>query len=95
MWALAVHPSAGIFATGSDDQTIRLWDRREHVVLRRISTTHAVRSLAFSCDGTHLAAGMQDGSFTVYDSGLVSLVHNPKISERDVSVIKAMFVRSF
>ena len=40
-------------------------------MLRRVSTTHAVRSLAFSSDGTRLAAGMQDGSFTVYDSGLV------------------------
>ena len=40
-------------------------------MLRRVSTPHAIRSLAFSADGTHLAAGMQDGSFTVYDSGLV------------------------
>ena len=40
-------------------------------MLRRVSTPHAIRSLAFSTDGTHLAAGMQDGSFTVYDSGLV------------------------
>ena len=71
MWALAVHPSAAVFASGSDDQTIRLWDRKQHVVLRRVSTPHAVRSLAFSSDGAHLAAGMQDGSFTVYDSGLV------------------------
>ena len=40
-------------------------------MLRRVSTPYAVRSLAFSSDGAHLAAGLQDGSFTVYDSGLV------------------------
>ena len=66
-----MHPSEAIFVTGSDDQTIRVWDRQQHVVLRCCSTPHAVRSLAFSSDGTHLAAGMQDGSFTIYDSGSV------------------------
>ena len=34
-------------------------------LVARSSTPHAVRSLAYSPDGEHLAAGMQDGSFTV------------------------------
>ena len=66
LWALAVHPSHKIFATGSDDKTVRIWDMKERSPIRSCGTAHPVRSVAFSPDGGHLAAGMQDGSFTVY-----------------------------
>lgn len=68
LWALAVHPSSQVFATGSDDQTIRIWDLKERSPIASCTTLHPVRSLAFSSDGEHLAAGMQDGSFTVYNT---------------------------
>ena len=68
LWALAVHPSRQIFATGSDDKTIRIWDMKERSPMVRCTAPHPVRSLAFSPNGEHLAAGMQDGSFTVYNA---------------------------
>ena len=66
LWALAVHPSCKVFATGSDDKSIRIWDMKGRSPIISCVTAHPVRSLAFSLDGGHLAAGMQDGSFTVY-----------------------------
>ena len=68
LWALAVHPSQGIFATGSDDKTVRIWNMTERSPVISCGTPHPVRSLAFSPDGGQLAAGMQDGSFTVYSA---------------------------
>ena len=35
--------------------------------MSRCATPHPVRSVAFSPDGSHLAAGLQDGSFLVLD----------------------------
>ena len=67
LWALAVHPARQVFATGSDDKTVRIWDMADRSPVVSCATPHPVRSLAFSPDGSQLAAGMQDGSFTIYN----------------------------
>jgi WD40 repeat protein len=68
LWALAVHPLRPYFATGSDDRTIRMWDSTKQTLVVRCAVPHEVRSLAFSSDGAHLAAGFQGGSFVVLKS---------------------------
>jgi WD40 repeat protein len=66
--AVAYSPDGRIMASGSDDQTVKLWDARSG---REIRTLHGDRagvlSLAFSPDGKLLAVGsrkmfVQDGS---------------------------------
>ena len=69
LWALATHSDEKVFATGSDDKTIRIWNAEEKSLIIRCSVPHAVRSLAFSPDGAHLAAGFQSGSFVVLNAG--------------------------
>uniref|UniRef100_A0A4W4FP77 HELP domain-containing protein n=1 Tax=Electrophorus electricus TaxID=8005 RepID=A0A4W4FP77_ELEEL len=65
LWALTVHPKKALAVTGSDDRSIRLWSLADHTLLARCNMEEAVRSVAFNSDGSQLALGMKDGSFTV------------------------------
>ncbi|XP_053730292.1 echinoderm microtubule-associated protein-like 6 isoform X1 [Synchiropus splendidus] len=65
LWALDVHPKKPLAVTGSDDRSVRLWSLVDHALIARCNMEEAVRSLAFSVDGSQLALGMKDGSFTV------------------------------
>ncbi len=46
----------------------RLWDMSSRMPVARVTTPHPVRSVAFSPSGALLAAGMQNGSFSVHDT---------------------------
>uniref|UniRef100_A0AAX7TW25 EMAP like 6 n=1 Tax=Astatotilapia calliptera TaxID=8154 RepID=A0AAX7TW25_ASTCA len=65
LWALDVHPKKPLAVTGSDDRSVRLWSLVDHALIARCNMEEAVRSVAFSVDGSQLALGMKDGSFTV------------------------------
>lgn len=45
--------------------SVRLWSLADHALIARCNMEEAVRSVAFSVDGSQLALGMKDGSFTV------------------------------
>ncbi|XP_058881491.1 echinoderm microtubule-associated protein-like 6 isoform X3 [Acipenser ruthenus] len=65
LWALDLHPKKPLAVTGSDDRSVRLWSLADHALIARCNMEEAVRSVAFSSDGSQLALGMKDGSFTV------------------------------
>ncbi|XP_072031189.1 echinoderm microtubule-associated protein-like 6 isoform X3 [Amphiura filiformis] len=76
LWALTVHPKKPIFATGSDDQTVRIWSMEDNTLMSRTEVDQNIRSVAFNNDGTHLAVGMADGSFIVFKSkDLSEIIH--------------------
>ncbi|KAL5463172.1 hypothetical protein EMCRGX_G032049 [Ephydatia muelleri] len=76
LWALAVHPKKALFATGSDDKTIRVWSLVDRTMVACHPMAHAVRSLAYSPDASQLSAGLQDGSFVVLNTkDLSEVVH--------------------
>ena len=54
-----------MFATGSDDRSVRLWSMSDMTLLARTDLDQKARSLGFSPDGSHLAVGLGDGSFMV------------------------------
>ncbi|CAB3992368.1 echinoderm microtubule-associated -like 6 [Paramuricea clavata] len=82
LWALAVHPKKAMFATGSDDQSIRLWSLSDRTLLARVDLEQKIRSLAFHPDGSQLAAGLSDGSFMVLKArDLSEVLHTKDRSE--------------
>lgn len=54
-----------MFATGSDDRSVRLWSMSDMTLLARTDLNQKARSLGFSPDGSHLGVGLGDGSFMV------------------------------
>lgn len=64
---------------------LRLWSLADHALIARCNMEEAVRSVAFSPDGSQLALGMKDGSFIVLR---VRYVPTLKIELRDSLLLK-------
>jgi WD40 repeat protein len=67
---VAWHPNSHYLATGSSDRSLRLWEAASGACVRVLTAqTSCITSLAFSPDGSQLAAGTEDGTVAVYDIG--------------------------
>jgi WD40 repeat protein len=65
---VAFSPDGKIFASGSSDQTIKLWDIATGAELRTLrGHTYSVLSVAFSPDGKLLASGSVDNMIKLWD----------------------------
>jgi WD40 repeat protein len=68
--AVAVHPHKPMILTGSGDETVRLWDFTETILMPRESfdwQVGRVTTLAISPDGTLAAVGGVSGEVVVWD----------------------------
>jgi WD40 repeat protein len=65
---VAFSPDGRLLASGSREQTLKLWDGHTGQELLRLSGHTAVVScVAFSPDGRYLASGSQDGTIKLWD----------------------------
>jgi WD40 repeat protein/serine/threonine protein kinase len=79
----ALSPDEMLFATASDDETIRLWDRqtdRELLVFR--GDSGSMNDVAFSPRGGFLAAAQASGAVWVWDGRPRTRLSNPSVPAR-------------
>ena len=71
--SLAFKPNSYLLASGSSDNTVRIWDVGDNNNLRHVSTlrghTAVVYSVAWSPDGRTLASGSADGTVRLWNPG--------------------------
>ncbi len=79
LWSLAISPiDPEVFATASDDQTVRIWNLREKRLIKITELEKKIRSCSFSADGKHIACGLTDGLLVVINIEDMTQVYSKK-----------------
>jgi len=67
----AFHPAGEMFASGTDQGIVQLWDASTGTEGQRLAPLHAaVTGLAFDSKGTSLAIGLKDGTVRIWERDL-------------------------
>lgn len=83
-----MHPQRALFASGSDDETVCLWDLDTHVLVRRAMAPGGCRALNFSPNGTHLAMGFKTGEYCIANGSTLEVLSRGRDRRGPINVIK-------
>ena len=72
------------FASGSDDDTVKVWDMTSGECLQTLGHSSIVLSVTFSPDGTKVASGCMEGTVNLWDVTTGTLLHNLEGHSSDV-----------
>ena len=81
--SLAFSPTSQTIVSGSDDQSVIIWNTRSGYALRRLGDHgEIVRRVAFSPNSLFVATGCDDGAVRIWDYGSGEILHSLNLGSK-------------